>query len=189
MPRESHFFEEAMTLCNDSDANVARLADAIYHAMLVESQHRKLVPQGPFNLLYFVQAVIRSWMLERPDISVGANTQLSKAFEPVHGFNWPDVGTYSNPIATGFINLVKMDSQPAGDDFDVTYAVKIIESLFTREGDLRHASPKQNMAEDFDYWLSGFNREQCETPGIDIDAPHDSASFIPHEPTDLQGKL
>ncbi len=53
-----------------------------------------------------------------------------------------------------------MDSHPAGDDFDVTYAVKIIESLFTQEGDLQCPMSKEIIGEDFDYWLSGFNREQ-----------------------------
>ncbi len=65
MPRDSHFFEEAMTLCNDSDGNVARLADAIYRVMLKESQHRKLAPQGPFQHSLF-------YSRRNPFVAVGA---------------------------------------------------------------------------------------------------------------------
>ncbi|GAA4441681.1 hypothetical protein [Bremerella cremea] len=160
MPRESNFFEEAMTLCQDSDPNVSRLAEAIYRAMLEENQHRNRSPQRSFNILYFVQTVVRAWLSERPGVGLKADTGFLQECESISGVNWPRIETFGNPIANRFVNLVKADSDSKGDEFDVAYAVKIIELLFGDDGELRCRNSGEMNAEEFDYWLSGFNGEQ-----------------------------
>jgi hypothetical protein len=160
MPRESNFFEEAMTLCQDSDPNVSRLAEAVYRAMLEENQHRNLSPQGSFNILYFVQTVVRAWLSERPNVTLKADTGFPQGCEPISGFNWPTMETCGNPIANRFVKLVEADSDSTGDKFDVAYAVKIIELLFGGDGELRCRNSGEMDGEEFDNWLSGFNSEQ-----------------------------
>lgn len=160
MPRDSNFFEEAVTLCQDSDPTVSRFAEAIYRAMLEECQHHNLSPQGPFNILYFIQTAVRSWLSERPTVVLKGETQFPLKTEPISGFNWPRMATCNNPMVNRFVDLVKADSVSTGDGFDVTYAVKIVELLFGDDGELRCRDSGTMNNGEFDYWLSGFNREQ-----------------------------
>ncbi len=161
MPRESDFFEEAVALCHDSDPNVSRLAEAIYRVMLEKYQQENLSPHGGFNILYFFQTVIRTWLSERPDVTLKWGTGFPQKCEPISGARWPRMDASTNVIVNRFVELVKADSDSKGDDFDVTYAVTIIELLFGSDGDLRCCTSEEMDVEDFDdYWLSGFNSEQ-----------------------------
>jgi len=60
-----------------------------------------------------------------------------------------------------FVELVKGDSISSGEDFDVSYATKIIALSFDGEGELRQPVVYAVSSEsEFDDWLAGFDSEQ-----------------------------
>lgn len=158
MPRESNFFEEAMTLCSNDNRFVSYVANAIYKTMLYENQYRKLSPKDGFNIHYFFKTVISVWYSDSTlDVS-RQNIQFSDDVQMINGINWPCMETCSNPMVNRFIDQVKCDSNSNGDSFDVTYAVEILKSLIEKDCRILDEFSEELNESQFDYWLTGFDK-------------------------------
>src|SRR5438128_2213738 len=111
MPKDSNYFEEAMKLSQDHDPNVSRLAESLYRTMLMAKQQQNMSPIGNFNILYFVQTVIRAWLVAQPGVEL-SDTRFPLPCEPIKGINRPTMGKSRNTFIEHFINLVMADSVP-----------------------------------------------------------------------------
>lgn len=165
MPRESKYFEEAMVLCGDSDSRVAHLAESLYRRMLEENRQHARSPVGAFNILYFVQTVIRVWLSRQGDVML-TDTQFPLACKAISGINWPEPLPPENSIIRDFVNRVKEDSVPTEDEFDVTYATEIMRLTFDANDAVRPYTTT-SVDEDFEQWLSGFSNDRSPEPPFD----------------------
>lgn len=160
MPQESNHFEEAARLCTDTNPFVSRVADVLYQHMLTEHLRNKTQPKFGFNILYFFQTVIKSLLELHPDIELNT-TEYPYECPPIKAVNWPpriDIVNGDRSVWNKFATFVRADSVSMGDEFDVSYAMKII----SLTGDIyfnvkvRGGDSIKSGAE-WDYWLLGFS--------------------------------
>jgi len=176
MPKETNYFEEAYRLCQDADSLVSHTAKALYDQMLCQILNNKLLPLGKFNILYFFQSTIRALLMEFPKVTLTSSI-FPCPFEPINGWNWPDglqmqtCDAHENcSLLLDYMEIVKEDSDPAGDEFDVSYASTIIikaidqneqSNILNAWKDPASIALNEGDTLDFDYWLSGFNCDQA----------------------------
>lgn len=162
MPRYNNYFDEAIMICRDSDLDVRSIAETLYQRMLAESINNKLLPCPGFNMFYFIQSAVRLWISQQTEKQWDDAAYKHHA-KSVKGVNWPVSGEAlheQNSMALRFVELVRTESTPSGDEFDMEYAVKILKLTFDDAGNL--LDPVRFTIEDeadFDNWLSGFNAE------------------------------
>ena len=130
MAKESGYFEETGQLHFDEDLFVSKAAWLLHRQMANQYLESGTVPLPGFNILYFMQSTIRAWQGCDPTLRLS-----SKSFpypcEPIKAVNWPrewlDQPTPETPpLVARYLELVGEDSDPAGDEFDVAYAVRTL---------------------------------------------------------------
>jgi hypothetical protein len=138
MPKESGYFEETTQFYGDEDLFVSDTAERLYRQMRLQQRDSGTVPLPGFNIFYFMQSTIRAWLRCDPMLHLS-----SKSFpypcEPIKAVNWPDrapdqASGVTSPLVARYLELVAEDSDPAGDDFDVTYAVQTLMATLNAEG-------------------------------------------------------
>jgi hypothetical protein len=132
------FFQESVRLWSDADPNVAYLSESLYHRMLAETRRGVPPPLAGFNILYFCQAVIRAWFATKPELQPTSADYLF-ASGPIHAVNLEHSFQWRGARATlvqKFLELVRTESVPLGNDFDVAYALEIIFCLFDDNADV-----------------------------------------------------
>ena len=160
MPKATNYFEEAIVVCKDADPNVACIAETLYQRMLSESVDKTPLPRTSFNMLYFIQTVIRLWQEQHAKVHLESET-FPYNCQPIKGACWPNASGFSgrqSDLVHRFVEEVNADSVEWGDEFDVEYAVRILMLTFDDDFNLRSPIDVKNQKEgDFDYWLPGFN--------------------------------
>ena len=157
MPKDSNYLEEAIAFIHSADPHVSCIARTLYRNMVAEPS----APHPGFNMFYFLQTVIRLWLLQHPEIIVqGSSFPLH--CEPIRGINWPSrisLSRNEHDLVHQLIRAVESDSNADGDEFDVSYAVRMIVMAFDIDsGDLLSPAPTdaEIIEADYDYWISGF---------------------------------
>jgi hypothetical protein len=155
MGKNNNYFGEAAKLFQASDPLVAETAETLYQHMLAEYTRNDLKPIAGFNILYFFQSVIRLRFVGGIGTTV-TSTEYLKTTPPIKGINVP--GALHEQVLKDYVAIVKADSTPLGDDFDVGYALRIIAIAIEPNLELRPVVVPHMSDEVFDYyWLSGFN--------------------------------
>lgn len=157
MSKQSGYFEEAMALRMDNNEIVSQITDCLYHIMLDQFDRTKLTPIEGFNILYFAQLAIRTWLSAHPTFRL-KESLFPVSCPPISGVNYPNAIPENKMIQTA-VQFVRLDSIANGDPFDVSYATKIIGLAFDDNSELRVVRFTGNDTFDFDEWLSGFNSE------------------------------
>ena len=130
MPKESGYFEETVQLHEDGDPFIHRTANLLHKHMRTKYLVGATVPLAGFNIFYFMQSTIRAWLGVEPGLRLS-----SKSFpypcERIKAVNWPDrtrskTPWLSPPLIVRYLEIVSEDSDLAGDDFDVSYALETL---------------------------------------------------------------
>jgi hypothetical protein len=167
MGKESEYFEESADLLNSADAVVSCTSHALYKEMAARYSDDKLNPVGAFNIHYLFDSVSRT--VKRVYLCT-PEEDLKRA--PIYGqiraTNCEGVrasNAYARDAAfcDAYLSLVKGESHPEGDLYDVGYALEIATSVLkgrvlewildSGQGEYPFSREKF----DLDEWLSGFN--------------------------------
>jgi|SRR6185295_4843148 len=162
MPKESGYFEEAARLFDDGDTLVSQTARRLYNQMISRYRRDDLAPRPGFNILYFFQSSVRA-LIEVAEIAP-SSIGYRYSGDPIRATNFPgDLGKWSDcgndKLLKKYVEIVTDDSDPDGDDFDVSYAIEILATAFKNGHETTTAADTVGV-DDFDYWISGFNREK-----------------------------
>lgn len=155
MEKDNTFFKEAAELFNAPDLFVAETAKALYHHMLAHHAQGNFSPVSEFNILYFFQSVVHLRLLGSTEAAVASKEYLG-AKPIIKTVNVPN--DLRKPFLKDYVSIVTADSDSSGSNFDVAYAVAIVESAIEPNLELKPVVERPVSDEDFDdYWLSGFN--------------------------------
>ena len=168
MSRESNYIEDASMLYGHSDFVISNVASVLMAAIFDMAKKSAERPLGHFNVRYFflsfAQSIAFSENLRETKLAISCEEcALIRAINPPTSEMLQSLSShqlFKSQIAQRFIALTSEHSQEVGDEFDVSFALKIACYAINTEtyDNVLSGRFPEKIDESFDqeYWASSF---------------------------------